>query len=241
MAINTMTVIANLAATENFPLNLKGEKEMNTTINKQPMSFAKKDSVFTIRSLTIMAMLAAIAFVLMFFEIPLWFAPYFYELDFSEVPVLIGAFALGPIAGVVIELVKILLNIVIRGTDTAGIGELANFLIGCSLVVPSVLIYQKKKSKKAAVIGLASGTIFMVVIGSVLNAYVLLPVFAYFYGAPLESLIEIGTKVNPSITNLSTFVLYAVAPFNLLKGIVVSIITILLYKRLSIIIKSITK
>jgi len=222
-------------------LNLKGEKEMNTTINKQPMSFAKKDSVFTIRSLTIMAMLAAIAFVLMFFEIPLWFAPYFYELDFSEVPVLIGAFALGPIAGVVIELVKILLNIVIRGTDTAGIGELANFLIGCSLVVPSVLIYQKKKSKKAAVIGLASGTIFMVVIGSVLNAYVLLPVFAYFYGAPLESLIEIGTKVNPSITNLSTFVLYAVAPFNLLKGIVVSIITILLYKRLSIIIKSITK
>lgn len=214
---------------------------MNTTINKQPMSFAKKDSVFTIRSLTIMAMLAAIAFVLMFFEIPLWFAPYFYELDFSEVPVLIGAFALGPIAGVVIELVKILLNIVIRGTDTAGIGELANFLIGCSLVVPSVLIYQKKKSKKAAVIGLASGTIFMVVIGSVLNAYVLLPVFAYFYGAPLESLIEIGTKVNPSITNLSTFVLYAVAPFNLLKGIVVSIITILLYKRLSIIIKSITK
>jgi len=241
MVINTMIVIANLAATENFPLNLKGEKEMNTTINKQPMSFAKKDSAFTIRSLTIMAMLAAIAFVLMFFEIPLWFAPYFYELDFSEVPVLIGAFALGPIAGVVIELVKILLNLVIRGTDTAGIGELANFLIGCSLVVPSVLIYQKKKSKKYAVIGLASGTIFMVVIGSVLNAYVLLPVFAYFYGAPLESLIEIGTKVNPSITNLSTFVLYAVAPFNLLKGIVVSIITILLYKRLSIIIKSITK
>lgn len=214
---------------------------MNNVLNTQTKSKVQKGSVLSIRSLTIIAMLSAIAFVLMYFEIPLWFAPYFYELDFSEVPVLIGAFALGPIAGIIIELVKILLNIVLKGTDTAGIGEIANFLIGCSLVVPAVLIYQKKKSKKSAIVGLVSGTICMVIIGSILNAYVLLPVFAYFYGAPLESLVEIGTKVNPSITNLSTFVLYAVAPFNLLKGTVVSIITILLYKRLSVIIKSITK
>jgi len=214
---------------------------MKTMINAQPKKKAKASSVFTTRSLTIIAMLSAIAFVLMFLEIPLWFAPYFYELDFSEVPVFIGAFALGPIAGIIIELIKILLNLVIRGTETAGIGELANFLIGCSLVVPAVLIYQRKKSIKSAIIGLVSGTICMVIIGSVLNAYVLLPAYSYFYGAPLDSLIEIGTKVNPGINNLSTFILFAVAPFNLLKGVVVSIFTIVLYKRLSIVIKSFTK
>jgi riboflavin transporter FmnP len=186
-------------------------------------------------------MLSAVAVVLMLFEIPLWFAPFFYELDFSEVPVLIGAFALGPVAGIIIELVKVLLNLVINGTDTVGIGELANFMIGCSMVVPAALIYQKKKSRKSAIIGLLTGTAIMTAIGSVLNAFVLLPVYAYFYGAPLDSLIQMGTEVNPGIQNLSTFVLFAVVPFNLFKGTVVSIITILLYKRLSIIIKSVTK
>jgi riboflavin transporter FmnP len=210
---------------------------MNTKTNKNQ----RFQNVFRTRSLTVIAMLSAVAVVLMLFEIPLWFAPFFYELDFSEVPVLIGAFALGPVAGIIIELVKVLLNLVINGTDTVGIGELANFMIGCSMVVPAALIYQKKKSRKSAIIGLLSGTAIMTAIGSVLNAFVLLPVYAYFYGAPLDSLIKMGTEVNPGIQNLSTFVLFAVVPFNLFKGTVVSIITILLYKRLSIIIKSVTK
>ena len=94
-----------------------------------------------------MAMLSAISVILMLFEIPLWFAPSFYEIDFSEVPVLIGAFALGPLAGVVIELLKILLNLAINGTMTMFVGEFANFLIGIAFVVPAAIIYQRKKTK----------------------------------------------------------------------------------------------
>ncbi|MDF2538998.1 MAG: hypothetical protein K0S76_2019 [Herbinix sp.] len=214
---------------------------MSTMMNTKQRGNERIGGALSVRALTVIAMLAGLATVLMLYEIPLWFAPYFYELDFSEVPVLIGAFALGPVAGIIIEAVKILLNLVINGTDTVGVGEFANFLIGCSLVVPAAVIYQKKKSFQSAVIGLATGTIIMVLIGSILNAFVLLPVYAYFYGAPLNALIDIGTEVNPAIQNLSTFIFYAVAPFNLLKGVLVSVITILLYKRLSSVIKSFTK
>lgn len=213
---------------------------MNTMMNSQTKRKVKTDSVLSIKSLTVMAMLSAIATVLMLFDIPLWFTPFFYQLDFSEVPVFIGAFALGPVAGVIIELIKILLNFVINGSDTGGIGELANFLIGISLVVPASIIYQRKKSRKYAVIGLLVGTIVMAVIGGLLNIYLLLPFYAKNF-MPMDAIIAAGTKVNASITNLNTFILYAVTPFNLFKGFVVSVITIILYKRLSVLIKSITK
>ena len=98
-----------------------------------------------VRTMAQVGMLSAIAVVLMLFEIPLPFAPAFYEIDFSEVPVLVGCFAMGPAAGVAIEFLKILLNFAINGTATAGVGEIANFLIGCSLVVPAALIYKLKR------------------------------------------------------------------------------------------------
>jgi riboflavin transporter FmnP len=144
------------------------------------------------------------------------------------------------VAGIMIELVKVLLNLVTEGTQTMAIGEFANFLIGCSMVVPAALLYQKNKSRKSALLGLGIGSICMIIIGSVLNAFLLLPVYAYFYGMPLNSLVGMGTAVNPGITNLSTFILFAVAPFNLLKSVAVSAVTILLYKRLSKVIKSFT-
>ncbi len=193
----------------------------------------------SVKSMTIMALLGALAVVLMLFEIPLWFAPSFYELDFSEVPVLIGAFALGPVAGMIIELIKILANLVITGTDTAGIGELANFLIGCSIVVPAAMVYHRNKTFKNAIIGLITGTACLVVLGGLMNAFVLLPVYAYFFNIPVDTLIDMGTKVNKSITDMSTFIFYAVVPFNLLKGVSVSLITLLVYKRISRVIKSI--
>ncbi len=182
-------------------------------------------------------MLAAIAVVLMIFEIPLPFAPPFYEIDFSEVPVLIGAFAMGPAAGAAIELVKILLNFVFTGTDTVGVGELANFVIGCSLCLPAAMIYKKNKSKKSAFIGLTVGTVLMVFVGCIINAYVMLPVYAKAFGLPLDSLIQMGTAVNPNITSLESFVMLAVAPFNLLKATLVSLIVLLIYKKISPIFK----
>ncbi|MCU6748731.1 MULTISPECIES: ECF transporter S component [Lachnospiraceae] len=182
-------------------------------------------------------MLAALALILMFFEIPLPFAPAFYEIDFSEVPVLIGCFTMGPMAGAAVELVKILLALVLKGTTTAGVGELANFIIGCSFCVPAGLIYKKNRTRKSALIGMGTGTILMTVIGCVINAFVLLPVYSAAFGMPLEALVDMGTAVNSHITNLTTFVMLAVAPFNLLKGILVSVIVFLIYKKISPIFK----
>ena len=186
-----------------------------------------------VRTIVQAGMLGAIAVVLMLFEIPLPFAPSFYEIDFSEVPVMIVTFAIGPVAGAAIELVNILLNFIINGTTTAGVGEVANFLIGCALVVPAGIIYRRKRTRTGAIIGMAVGTVFMTLIGCLLNAYVLLPVYATAFQMPIDALVAMGTAVNGSIDSLFTFVAFAVAPFNLLKGVLVSLIVFLIYKKIS--------
>lgn len=188
------------------------------------------------RGMTTIAVLAAVASFLMIFEVKLWFAPGFYELDISELPVLVGAFALGPVAGILIEVLKIGLNLLLNGSDTAMIGEMANLLVGCALVIPSAIIYHRKRTKKAAVLGMIVGTICFVTVGGLLNAYVLLPTYANMYGG-IEKIIAAGTAVNSRITDLKTFIFLAVVPFNLLKGTVVSLLTSLIYKRVSHLVK----
>lgn len=192
---------------------------------------AEKTKVNT-RTLVQIGMLSALAIILMQFEIPLPFAPAFYKIDFSEVPVLIGCFSMGPFAGVLIELIKVILNVAIKGTMTMGIGDAANFLIGCAFCVPAALIYQKKRTKSGAVTGMVVGTVIMTIFGCVLNAYILLPVYAKAFEMPLDALVSMGTEVNGAITGLMTFVLFAVAPFNLLKGILVSLIVFFVYKKI---------
>ena len=186
-----------------------------------------------VKVLTKISMLSAVAGVLMLLQTPLWFAPNFYKLDFSEVAVLIGGFALGPVAAIIIELIKILLNLVLNGTMTGGVGEAANFLIGCSLVVPASIIYHRNKTMKSAVIGMTVGIVTMAIFAALANYFVLLPVYAKVYGVPLQFFVDMGRALNHSITSLETLVLYAVIPFNLLKGIAVSAVTILIYKKVS--------
>ncbi len=190
------------------------------------------------RKLVEIGMLGAIATVLMLFEFPIPFiAPPFYEMDLSEVPVLVGAFALGPLAGATIELIKILINLLINGTATAFVGEIANYIIGCSFIIPAAFIYKKHKTKKTALIGMIIGTITMAVLGCFINAYILLPTYAVAFGMPIDTIISMGTAVNANINNIMTFVVIAVAPFNIIKGIVVSLITMLIYKHISPILK----
>lgn len=191
----------------------------------------------TTKMITQIGMLGAIATVLMLFEIPLPFAPSFYEIDFSEVPVLIGCFSMGPLAGALIELVKIILNFVINGTVTAGVGEVANFIIGCAFCVPAGLIYKKNTTKMGALTGLIVGTVFMTILGCFVNAYILLPTYAAAFKMPIEGLVEMGTAVNANINSLFTFVMFAVAPFNLLKGVMDSVIVMAIYKKISPILK----
>ena len=184
------------------------------------------------RRVVFTALFSAAAAVLMLLEIPLFFAPSFYKLDLSELPVLLCSFYLGPTSGVICELVKVVLKLLLKGTSTAFVGDFANFVVGCTLVLPASVIYHVKKSKKSALIGMATGTLVMTVFGSLFNAAYLLPKFAELFGMPLDVIVGMGTKVNPAINSVSTLVLFAVVPFNLLEGVVVSLLTFLLYKRL---------
>lgn len=175
---------------------------------------------------------AAIAAVLMYFEFPLPFAPGFYELDFSEIPVLICSFSMGPVAGVVCEFLKVVLKLLLKGTSTAFVGDLANFVVGCSFILPASVAYFANKTKTGAIIGMGIGTAAMTVFGSLFNAVYLIPTFSVLFGQPLDVIIGMGTAVNPAIISVNTLVLFAVVPFNLLKGVADSVVTFFLYKHI---------
>jgi len=193
------------------------------------------------RTIAQAAMLGAVAGVLMNFEFPLPFlAPSFYQLDFSEIPVLVGTFAMGPVAGVLIELVKILVHLVTKGTMTAGVGDIANFLMGCAFIVPAGLIYRFHyvKSRKHAVMGMAVGTVITTILACVLNAYILLPAYGKAFGVPIESFIEMGSAVNSGVNGLPGFVILIIVPFNLVKYTLTSVIVFFIYKKLRVILRA---
>ena len=186
------------------------------------------------RRVSIIGICSAIAVVLHILDFPLPFlAPEFYKLDFSEVPVLLGGFFLGPSAAVTIEGIKILLKLLFKGTSTAFVGDFANFFVGCCFVLPATVWYHTHKSKNGAILGLTIGTLVMTVIGTAFNAVYLLPKFAQLYGIPMEVLIGMGTAVHSGVTGVFSFVALCVAPLNLVKGAVVSLLTMLLYKRVA--------
>ena len=186
------------------------------------------------RRLCIIAICGAIATVLHMLDFPLLFlAPEFYKLDFSELPVMLCGFFLGPSAAVFCEVIKILLKLLLKGTSTAFVGDFANFVVGCSLVLPAVLIYHTKKSRNTALWGCIAGTIVLTVVGSAFNAIYLLPKFSQLYGIPLDAIVGMGTKINGGITDISTFVMLAVAPLNLIKGAMISVLTMSLYKKVA--------
>ena len=192
-----------------------------------------RERILTTRKIALIGVFSAIAAVLHMLDFPIPFAPSFYKMDFSEIPALIGAFAFGPVAAVMIEFCKIVLKLLFKGTSTAFVGDLANFIIGCSFLLPASILYFFRKTKKNAIIGCVAGTLVMTVFGSAFNAIYLIPKFAQLYGLPLESIIEMGHAINPAINSVSTLALFAVVPMNLLKGAAVSVVTVLVYKKLS--------
>ena len=185
------------------------------------------------RRLTIIAVCGAIAAVLHIFDFPLPFlAPGFYKLDFSELPVMLCGFYLGPSAGILCQVLKILLKLLYKGTTTAFVGDFANFAVGCSMVLPALILYHIKKSRGSAMGGLALGTGIMTVFGSAFNALYLLPTFAKMF-MPMESILAAGQAIFPAVDSVWSLVLFCVAPLNLIKGLSVSILTLLLYKRIA--------
>ena len=187
------------------------------------------------KNVVLMGMFGALAAVLMLFEVPLPFlAPSFYGLDFAEVPMLVGTFALGPAAGIVMQIVKILIKLILKPTSTGFVGEFAYVVMSCALILPAGFIYRFKKSKTGAVAGMAVGTVLMAVVGVVMNALVMIPFYSNFM--PIDTIIKAGAAVNPAVSSVWTLAIFCVGPFNLVKGALTSMITAVIYKRISVLI-----
>lgn len=174
--------------------------------------------------LTQIAIFSSLAIIVSFFSFPIFFLPGLFKLDLSETIVLIGAFSLGPIAGVLIEILKIILRFIILGTRTAFIGELANLLVGLSLVVPSAILYSKVRDFKHAVIGMILGLFSMILVAAIINYFIIIPFYKVLVSS--DFLIKLG------FNNDINFILFAVIPFNFIKGLVSCIGAVILYKRL---------
>ncbi|MDE6844488.1 MAG: ECF transporter S component [Lachnospiraceae bacterium] len=197
------------------------------------------ERILSTRKITMIGLFSALAVILHIFDFPIPFlAPGFYKLDFSEIPALVGTFAFGPVAGVMIEFCKILLKLVIKGTSTAFVGDLANFVIGCSLILPASIFYMFKKTRKRAVLACIIGSVIMTVFGTAFNGVYLLPAFSKLFGMPMDAIIAAGAEINGNINSVTSFVCFAVAPINIIKSVAASGVTLLIYKPLSPILKN---
>lgn len=184
---------------------------------------------YSVNTMTKISILSVIAFIVMFIEAPVFIFPGFLKIDLSDVPALIAGFALGPVAGVAVELLKNILHLL--KTTTGGVGEVANFVIGASMVAPAAYIYHMRKDKHGAIIGLGVGIVIMSIVGALANYYVLIPFYQNFM--PLDAIIGMSSKANGAIVDMKTLILYGIIPFNLFKGVIVAIFTMLLYKKIS--------
>ena len=192
-----------------------------------------------VRKLTVTAILAAVATVLMFFNIPIPLMPSFIKLDFSELPALLASFALGPVSGATVCLVKNVVNLFIDGFETAGVGELSNFILGCAFVVPAGLIYKKWKTKKGAVAASLVGALAMALLSVATNFFITYPAYVNLMGLPLEAILGMYHAINPAVGteptdhNLLHALLMFNMPFTFFKGMLSVFITFIIYKPLA--------
>ncbi len=180
-----------------------------------------------------LAFLSAISFLIMYFSFPLPLFPSFLQIDFSDLPAIIGAIIYGPLAGIIIEAIKNLLAWLLKGSPTGvPVGEIANFLAGTLFILASTLFYRNKKTFSRLALGMAVGTIVMAVLMSIANYYLIFPSYAFFLGYGVNSMVKIASAANHSIHNLMTLVVLGVLPFNIIKGILMAAIAIPIYSRL---------
>ncbi len=196
----------------------------NKTINK---------SKLTTRTITITGMLGALSAILMILEFKVPLAPTFVALDFSDVPIMLGGFLLGPVVGVLIACLKIFLNLVLNGTSTMFIGELANLILSVAFVLPAALIYKREKTRNAAIKGLTISTITTSILALVMNVVLIFPLYASLFGLTMENIVEMAIVTNPLVKDMTTMLIFSLLPFNLFKYGLVSLIVVLSYKKLS--------
>lgn len=204
-----------------------------TTTQSKRVTTRNTTSRVNVRYITVTAMLSAVAFILMFFDFSVPFMPAFIKMDLSELPALIGTFAMGPACGVFVCLIKNLIHLTI--TSTGGVGELSNFILGAAFVVPAGLIYKHKKNKSTAVAAALTGAICMAVLSVLTNLYIVYPVYYNFM--PEETIIAAYQAIIPSMKSIAQCLVCFNMPFTFVKGLFSVIITMIVYKPLSPIIK----
>lgn len=185
------------------------------------------------RKITMIGMLSAIAFLLMYLDFSVPFMPTFIKMDISELPALIGSFAMGPVEGIIICLVKNLLHLM--KTSTGGVGELSNFILGAAFTGTAGFFYKKNKTKKGALIGSLVGALAMAIISVITNYYIVYPIYTNFM--PMEAIIGAYHAILPSADSLLKCLIIFNMPFTFVKGMLSVLITFLIYKRISPIIK----
>ena len=183
------------------------------------------------------AILSALAGVLMLIEFPLFIAPSFYKVDLSDVAVLIGGFALGAPAAIIISFIKVMISIILNGTTTAFVGEFAAFIMDSVFGFVASLIYQKRHNKKGAIKALIFGTLALTIVGAIVNYYLMIPAYVKFMNIPLNAILSLGSAINKNVNSLLTLIIFCTIPFNIIKGIIISLVTYLLYKRISPLLK----
>lgn len=190
------------------------------------------------KKMVLTAVLGAISGILMLLEFPLPFIPPFVKMDFSELPVILGGFIMGPVNGALIAVIKIVLNFLFNGTSTAGVGEIANLIYSLGYMLPSVLIYHKLRSKKGAVVSLVIGTVITSVLAVIINIFVTFPLYGKLMGIDIPTIVAMCQAVNPYVKDMVSLMIFSMLPFNLFKYGVTSIITFVLYKKLSSVIRN---
>ena len=189
-----------------------------------------------IKAVAVTAIMGAIGFVLMMLDFPLPFLiPSFIKLDFSELPALITGFALGPVYGVLVCLLKNLLHLLV--SSSVGVGELSNFILGAVFTFTAGMIYRHKKSRKGAFLGALFGAVAMAVVGTFTNYYIVYPAYTVLYGMPMEAILGMYRAILPAADTLWKALLIFNLPFNFVKGMLDTVICFLVYKRLSPILK----
>ena len=191
----------------------------------------KKQGLESTKTIAKVGILSAIAYVLMFISVPLPIFPSFLKIDLSDIPAIFGGMSLGPIAGIAIVIIKNFLQGITAST-TGGVGEFANVIIGGSYVLIICLFYRKWKNIKSVVAGGLVGIVAMTIMGCIMNYYIMMPLYATVYGMPLDAIIQMGTVINSKVTDLYTFVIWMIAPFNIIKAGLMTVVTLPLFKKM---------
>ena len=192
------------------------------------MTKQKTRSNLSVQYMTRIAILGALSAVLFPLEIPI---VAFYKLDFGTLPALLGAFSMGPLPGLAILLIKDLSRLAY--SSSMYVGELADFIMSAAFILPASLIYRKHKTRKTALVGMAVGTLCMIVVSALVNWKMMIPFYMTAFHMDMEAIIGMAQKALPFVDTEWKVLLYVTAPFNLLKGFVLSLLTFVLYKRLS--------